>query len=200
MLDKGVGVSAYLGAAAHIMNTTYLSAAGSILSVEARHSAYLRASLGQIPFAQPFDNPLDFNEVYTIASSFIASCPSSNMKLPVKAFPSLTVASGDGKNAKMCTAGSIVQLMAGEGFEKMNATDVHAAFITANGPVWADTKNKADGKFMVTVPKGVAGQSYVVLTKENKQATDDSIVAGPAIIEVWLLFSFFISSSYNEIN
>ncbi|KAJ9485884.1 hypothetical protein VN97_g7467 [Penicillium thymicola] len=32
--------------------------------------------------------------------------------------------------------------------------------------------------------KGVSDQNYVVLTQGNKQATDDSIVAGPAIVEV----------------
>lgn len=80
--------------------------------------------------------------------------------------------------------GSMVQLMASEGFEKMKAKDVHAAFITATGPVWAPVQDKGDRKFMVTVPKGVMGQSYVVLTRGDKQATDDSIVAGPAIIEV----------------
>ena len=38
--------------------------------------------------------------------------------------------------------------------------------------------------FTVTVPSGIAGQSYVVLTQGNKMATDDNIVAGPAILEV----------------
>ena len=179
----GVGVSAYLGAAAKIMNATYLSEAGSILSVEARHSAYLRAAQGQVPYAQPFDNPLDFNEVYTIASPFIASCPSDNTKLPVKAFPTLMMVSkDDGMMSAM--PGSMVHLMAGEGFEKMMAKDVHAAFITATGPMWASVEDKGDGSFMVKVPMGVAGQSYVVLTRGNTQATDDNIVAGPAIIEV----------------
>ncbi|CAG8119609.1 unnamed protein product [Penicillium salamii] len=175
---EGVGVSAYLGAAAHIMNDTYLTAAGSILTTEARHSAYLRAALGEVPFAQAFDNPLDFNEVYTVASPFIGECPSSNGMLPVKAFPSLTMESMDA-----VMTGAKVPVTVGKGFDT-KATDIHAAFITVTGPVWAPIESMGDGKYTVTVPKGVAGQSYFVMTKGNTQATDDNIVAGPAIVEV----------------
>lgn len=163
------------------MNDTYLTAAGSILTVEARHSAYLRAALGEAPSAQAFDNPLDLDEVYTVASPFIASCPSSNGKLPVKAFPSLTMSS----TATTVNTGDQVDLVVGSGFDKSKAgSDISAAFITVTGPVWADFKAGDNGKYTVTVPKGVSGQSYIVLTKGNTQATDDTIVAGPAIIEV----------------
>jgi hypothetical protein len=79
--------------------------------------------------------------------------------------------------------GTKVSLMAGTGFDA-STTDINAAFITVTGPVWAPLESMGDGKFTVTVPKGVAGQSYVVLTKGNKTATDDNIVAGPAIVEV----------------
>lgn len=177
---EGVGVSAYLGAAASIMDGSYLTDAASILTVEARHSAYLRAYLGEKPAAQPFDDPLDLDEVYTLAAPFIASCPSSNGMLPVKAFPTLTATS-----TGTIMNGSQVDVMAGTGFNmSMDTSDIFAAFVTVTGPIFTPVTSNGDGKFTVTVPAGVAGQSYVVLTTSNSTVTDDTIVAGPAILEV----------------
>jgi len=91
---EGVGIAAYLGAAQYIANKQYLTYAGSILTVESRHSAYIRASNQESPFPQPFDDPLTFDEVYTLAACFIVSCSDSNNanpKLSLKTFPALSV-------------------------------------------------------------------------------------------------------------
>jgi len=179
---EGVGVSAYLGAAADIMSKDYLTAAGSILTVEARHSAYLRSSLKESPFAQPFDIPLTIDEVYTMAAAFIVSCPASNPKLPVKAFPTLTL---DPTTTMPIKAGSVVTLLT-PGYTLKPVTGlptIYAAFISVTGPTFVVATPVAGG-FSVTIPKGFNGQSYAVLTSCNETVTDDTTAVGPALIEV----------------
>jgi len=181
---EGVGVSAYLGAAASISNPAYLTAAGSILTVEARHNAYIRASLKKSPFPQPFDSPLTFDEVYTLAAGFIVSCPSTNAALPVKAFPTLALGTTGpikgGQTITLLTPGYNLKAASG-------SVPIYAAFILVTGPVYADA-TPVDGGYTVTVPVEVTGspngQSYAVLTACKDAVNDDTVVAGPAIIEI----------------
>lgn len=164
------------------MSKTYLTAAGSILTVESRHSSYIRASLDQKPFPQPFDAPLSYNEVYSLASGFITSCPESNAKLPVKAFPAVAV-SADTKTP--IKAGDEIVLQT-PGYELKGANGdakIYAAFVAVTGPVFADA-TPVDGGFKVTIPTGFAGQTYAVLTSCKDAVNDDTIAAGPAIIEI----------------
>lgn len=163
------------------MSKQYLTAAGSILTVESRHSSYIRAGLLQSPFPQPFDDPLSLNEVYTLASPFITGCPASNPPLPVKAFPMLVATSADAPIKQ----GSTITLET-PGYDVTTATPgapVFGAFITVTGSTIVPATKSALG-YDVVIPAGVNGQSYVVLTGCNATVTDDTVAAGPAVLEV----------------
>ncbi|KAI9768996.1 MAG: hypothetical protein M1840_004592 [Geoglossum simile] len=179
---EGVGVTAYLGAAAQILNKGTLTAAGSILTVEARHSAFLRAALSQLPFPQPFDVPLTLDQVFTLAAGFIVECPADNPPLPVKAFPPLVL---DPTTPSPIVGDQEVTVLT-QGYELKPAdgnSPVFGAWITVTGPIFVDAK-KVEGGFKLKVPKEVNGQSYVVLTGCNETVTDDTVAAGPAIVEI----------------
>lgn len=51
------------------------------------------------------------------------------------------------------------------------------------GPTFVEA-TPVDGGFSVVIPEGFAGQTYAVLTGCNESVTDETVVAGPALIEI----------------
>jgi len=168
---EGLGVSAYLGAAADITSKAYLTAAGSILVTEALHQSAARGANGQIPMANVFGTPLSPNAVFSIAAGFIKSCPSTNFALPFTAYPnSLAVVSG--LPTAMGTGITFKPKTAVEG-------EYFATFVSGLSVLPVSVDSKSDAGVTVTVPKGAEGQSYVFLTKDNSgNLTDSNIIAG----------------------
>lgn len=60
---------------------------------------------------------------------------------------------------------------------------LYAAFITVTGPVFVIATPVAGG-FNVVVPMGLTGQNYAVITGCNSIVSDETVVAGPALIEI----------------
>jgi len=176
---EGVGVSAYLGAAARIADPAYITAAGSILTVEARHSSYIRAALQESPFPAPFDIALDFNPVYSLAAQFIVSCPTTNGPLPFTAFPPLALAPSQYKY----TNGSSITFDTKKG-QLDSSKPVYAVFFIPGGPVFVPAKYTHNYEFKSTIPAGASGQTYVVLQYVNTKVDDSTIIVGPAVFEV----------------
>lgn len=176
---EGVGVSAYLGAAENITSPDYLTAAGSILTVEARHSAFLRNSLGESPFATAFDTPLDFDEVYSLAAPFIVSCPATNPALPVKAFPTLTLVAGP---TSPDITGDYLSWQSASTLLPNTAYYLHFINGLTTTPVKAYVS--ANNVVSANIPSGISGQIYVVLAPSTATPNDSTIIAGPAIVEI----------------
>lgn len=172
---EGVGVSAYLGASPMVTSKQYLTAAASILATEALHQSAARNAIGEVPMSNPFGTPMALNAIYSIASGFIADCPSSNAELPVMAYKGLNVTQG-----MPVAANSTVTFMA-DG-------DVPSSFyvtFVSGLDVLPMTGDMESGMIKVDIPWEVSGQSYAFITSDNsRNLTDSNILFGPAILEV----------------
>lgn len=68
---ENLGVSAYDGAGQFLTNPDLLTAAGSIVAVEARHASYLNLLTQLLPFPEAFETPMTPDEVLAAAGPFI---------------------------------------------------------------------------------------------------------------------------------
>ncbi|KAI9889454.1 MAG: hypothetical protein M1814_005317 [Vezdaea aestivalis] len=192
---EGVGVSAYLGAAASIANKLYLTVAGSILTVEARHASYIRSSLGQRPFPEPFDTPLSFNPVFSLAAQFITGFDPSDTcttKLPFKPFPALALECSQYYYEEDRSPITFT----GAAKKYGNVGQVYAVFFSGLDKAFIPVRTTGDdfkigpgssasGDNAKPIPAGYTGQVYVALTKSATDASDANLLTSPAIVEVY---------------
>ncbi|KAK4689133.1 hypothetical protein P7C73_g957, partial [Tremellales sp. Uapishka_1] len=166
---ENVGVSAYLGAAEYISTPEYLTAAGSILTTEARHQAWISSAVDKAnPWSSPYDTPLGFDEVYSLVAPFITSMPASNPTLPVMAYPSLTASSS--------VPGSTSQLAYTDSTTTEKYLLIFYGLSTVAVPINSDKT--------VTIPAEVLGTAYGVVSSSNNVTVVDAtaFVAGPVIL------------------
>lgn len=140
-----------------------------------------RSARGLVAGANPYYPPLSPNPVFTLAASFIESCPPENAELPFKPFPTLTLDSGSPLAMGMPASFSYDAGAEGSGH--------YVTFVSGLAIKSVMAAESSGGSVTVTIPEGVEGQSYVFLTSADVSGgpgslTDAAIVAGPAVIEV----------------
>ncbi|EJT99000.1 hypothetical protein DACRYDRAFT_24100 [Dacryopinax primogenitus] len=179
---EGIGVAAYTGSTQLLTEKSVIMAASSILAVEARHQGWIESAVEHGPgWNTGFETPLDVDQVYTLAASFITSCPSSNPALPVTAFPALSIQQAS------ISAGDTVTLQ----FNTSIAGPYFAAFFTGLSTIFVSIQHDNS----VAVPSGLLGTVFMLVTTSSSSVTDGNTVAGPTVLNFPFLSSVVVPST-----
>ncbi|KAK8193360.1 ferritin-like domain-containing protein [Phyllosticta capitalensis] len=172
---EAVGLSAYLGAAPLIQSRDVLNAATTIATIEARHQTLVRVASGAVPVPASFDTPLGPRAVFTLASSFIQSCPQGS-NLNIAPFPPIqftTPAPGAGtQQGNFVKAGDTLSLAAG-----MPNGGQFCAFSSSGGNQFSTLANGN-----CQVPQNLVGEVFVLVTNQQS-VTDGAVIAGPSVLQ-----------------
>ena len=173
---EGVGVSAYLGGAPVISSKDILTAAAAILVSEGLHQSIQRDSLAEVSSANIVGTPVSPNAIFTLASAFIASCPSTNPPLPFTAFPMLMATQGMPNAPNITTTFTVGGAVPDPFF---------ITFVSGIETISVPGTN-ANGMLTATIPAEAQGQTYAFVTSSSATGTltDSSVLFGPAILEV----------------
>lgn len=176
---EGVGVSAYLGGAPVISSKDILAAAGAILVAEGLHQSVQRTAILEAASANIVGTPVPPSAIFSIASAFLKSCPSSNAALPFQAFPTLTLNIANPSSPGVVAAFTFDQSLA-------LPSTLFVTFVTGLDIISVPAQVPSAGVVTAAIPQKAQGQIYAMLTNVEVSGSiaDSAIVAGPAIIEV----------------
>ena len=111
-------------------------------------------------------------QAFTAANGFIVSCPPSNPNLGLSPFPALNITGAFPELTAFPGEKATVQFT-----PSSNVPATHIAFLFGLTPTFVPIQ---DGT--VLVPANVSGQVYAIATSSGSDASDNSTVAGPAIL------------------
>ncbi|KAF9218847.1 hypothetical protein BS17DRAFT_798437 [Gyrodon lividus] len=166
-----ISTSAYSSAARYLHDEDLVSTFGSILAVKARHSAWVNSAIEDAnPWSSAFDTPLNFNQILTITSAFVDSCPTTQSAAvgPAKAFPKLSF-------PPKSQPGQTVQ----PSFKFPDSSDPLYVWFTGG---FQSVVVQMNDNGTVTIPPYIKGSLYAIVLSSNSTMNDEFTVAGPAFL------------------
>ena len=191
---EAAGVSAYMGAASMISQNAVLSAAVTILPVEARHSTLLNMFSGGSASPQAFDLPLSPPQVLAIVGGLLQNCQASDLGLtanqPLSIIDGLT-------QSTLFTAGSILQFQTSAQVQNLEANTLSCQMLVG-GMNTALVMPASSCIIPAQTSNGPLNGMVAVYLTSNAQPLTSSlkgqaqnVVAGPALI--------FVDSNKDEV-
>jgi hypothetical protein len=150
-------------------------------------NAVNRALANLTVVANPRGQSASPNEVTTIIQPFIGSCPSTNLQLPITAFPPLTVTSTGPFKQGQLVGFSVPNNLTLPPTSAMFVTFFSGGNTKTSVPVFSGNSTHT---FSAAVGNNMAGSTFVVLSVVNDNSTtlpdfEPGIIAGPSLpIEV----------------
>jgi hypothetical protein len=166
-----------------------VTSTSSIITIEARHDAFFRIAVAQVPNPTPFDTPLSPTYAFNLVLAFVepASCPQLP-DLPV--LPQLTVAS----QSPATTLGGPAMMPTSVTFAFDSSLEVNSAKLFVgwlnqdNQPAYTKLTVDSAGKGTADVPAGLNGMAFAAITNQSSETTVDGLtaatVAGPVAIVI----------------
>lgn len=181
-----MGISATIGLSESLAVTDPLLArfVSSILTVESRHGAFFRQVQGIVPNPAPFDTGISDIWAYNAAQAFIVpgSCP---VEIPVPVLPGLKVS-----RAAISTNGTVLQQFTWDPTQSPFVVEGHKQLFAGwvnqvNKPVYTPLNSTTSGKGIASMPQGMNGIAFAVITAQQYGNVKDlawGTMAGPALV------------------
>jgi hypothetical protein len=170
---ENVGGAGYAGAAQLITKTpAYLTAAAGILGTEARHASWIGSTIyKQNGWNTAVETPLTPAQIWTVAHGFVASCPDDMSGVPgfTTFFPDLAV-------DITTTPGTIKLNYTAKAGAIQNGQQLYVAFNQGTGALFAPINPSTNS---ATVPAGLKGFTFPMVTSSPNSTSDDFVIAGP---------------------
>ncbi|KAF8649923.1 hypothetical protein AX16_005480 [Volvariella volvacea WC 439] len=179
---SNVATSAFNGMLPFVNDKGYLTAFGSILGVQARHAGWINSALLWVnPWNTAFETPLDANQARSWFSTFIVSCPGPNFLSPSKSFSKLALPANalPGATVELQIIGDALSSEANKDKYPYPRPQLYLHCLTGTG-IYTSVVDMP--KKQVTIPNGIRGAAYCLVSKDKEKATDASTVAGPAVV------------------
>lgn len=148
-------------------NPTVLTAATSVLLVEARHDSILRRGLGASPNPNPFDTPVTALWAYSIAHNFVVGrCP---VELYPTTLPKLSVSPMPPANLRPQQPAGTQLTFTWDPATFLSptaaSTPVYIFFVNqVAAPVFVPAGTAGAGSATVALPSGIAGVAFAGLS------------------------------------